>query len=470
MANLRFSPQFMNAISGFDTSVLEGDPKDPRMGGGGAAGLLTRGLGTAVGRDMRTGKEKIAQAMSSVDPKDPQKMAKMYGAIVEHSDNPAEKLQAAKALQDLGASAKAKQQLAVYKDSLASQVAVLGLPQEIQDQIQNAPTSSALDQISKLIGQEQIKNAEKRDSKKSVIALFQSAGVGEKDLRVKFGQDLSGMPSDPKVAQDIINNETRGDIETFLDPATGTSKTYSTIGDKIKIPERQEDGTTAYRWVSATESGLEKAPSAIRQLTGGKVFSEKLSTKRADIFIEKYDKAEEATRSLAFANQALQMIPYINAGTLGPLKTDFISLAKAMGAPDSVTASAAASQLYFSNRGRELAIFVKNFGSGNGITEKDVKMAGEITGAELANDPRALRKIIEDSITVANALRSDFAAEQDKLSKIDGIDLDALGSFQIGEPMDLGFDIEEFRDPQGQGQSAVDKYIIEANAAFPPAQ
>tara|TARA_R110002167_G_scaffold20983_2_gene76338 strand:- start:557 stop:1957 length:1401 start_codon:yes stop_codon:yes gene_type:complete len=439
----------------------------PLMGGSNTMDLLTRSAGALAGRDLRTGREKITQEMASIDPKDPQKMAKMYGAIIEFSEDPAEQMQAATALQSLGTAAQAKQQLASYKDSLASQVAVLGLPQEIQEQIQNAPTSSALDQISKLIGQEQIKNAEKRDSKKSVVALFQSAGVDEKNLRVKYGQDLSGMPSDPKVAQDIINNETRGGIETFLDPATGTSKTYSTIGDKIKIPERQEDGTTAYRWVSATESGLEKAPSAIRQLTGGKVFSEKLSTKRADIFIDKYDKAEEATRSLAFANQALQMIPYINAGTLGPLKTDFISLAKAMGAPDSVTASAAASQLYFSNRGRELAIFVKNFGSGNGITEKDVKMAGEITGAELANDPRALRKIIEDSITVANALRSDFAGEQDKLSKIEGIDLNALGSFQIGEPMDLGFDIEEFRDPQGQGQNTVDQYQAEADAAFP---
>ena len=84
MANLRFSPQFMNAISGFDTSVLEGDPKDPRMGGGGAAGLLTRSLGTAVGRDMRTGKEKIAQAMSEVPADSPNRTALMYKAIIEH--------------------------------------------------------------------------------------------------------------------------------------------------------------------------------------------------------------------------------------------------------------------------------------------------------------------------------------------------------------------------------------------------
>ena len=67
MANLRFSPQFMNAISGFDTSVLEGDPKDPRMGGGGAAGLLTRSLGTAVGRDMRSPEEKILAAQQGID-------------------------------------------------------------------------------------------------------------------------------------------------------------------------------------------------------------------------------------------------------------------------------------------------------------------------------------------------------------------------------------------------------------------
>ena len=103
MANLRFSPQFMQAVSGFDTSVLEGDPKDPRMGGGGAAGLLTRSLGTAVGRDMRTRKEKLTAALAEIDPTAPNAEQQQLTILAKLSEDPMQQIAATQKLRELEA-------------------------------------------------------------------------------------------------------------------------------------------------------------------------------------------------------------------------------------------------------------------------------------------------------------------------------------------------------------------------------
>ena len=154
MANLRFSPQFMNAISGFDTSVLEGDPKDPRMGGGGAAGLLTRSLGTAVGRDMRTGKEKIAQAMSEVPADSPNRTALMYKAIIEHSDDPTQKLAASTKLQELAGKQQQQTQLTALRGSLKQRAKLLDLPESMNTTIDNASPEQLKDLTKDLRTQE----------------------------------------------------------------------------------------------------------------------------------------------------------------------------------------------------------------------------------------------------------------------------------------------------------------------------
>ena len=72
----------------------------PLMGGSNTMDLLTRSAGALAGRDLRTGREKITQEMASIDPKDPQKMAKMYGLLIEHGE-PQEKMMAMGKLDEL---------------------------------------------------------------------------------------------------------------------------------------------------------------------------------------------------------------------------------------------------------------------------------------------------------------------------------------------------------------------------------
>ena len=436
MANLRFSPQFMNAISGFDTSVLEGDPKDPRMGGGGAAGLLTRSLGTAVGKDMRTGKEKITQGMAEIKPDDPQRMAKMYGLLVEHGQ-PQEKMMAMGKLDELRVNQQRIQQVQRYRDSLIANADQSGLA-DLVPQITNA-NETQLKELAKTIGERQVKLASRGDDDLATVRYMEARGVSKQDLEIQYGKSLADMPSLDEMIK-VADAEDQGDIKAFKN-AEGRIETYATLGQKIRVPQKQEDGTVKYTYVNASEVGLQPAPNVVKNLTDDATIGKALVEAEATKFVEGYDRAQTSIETLALAKQAQSLLAYANTGIFSGVKTNFQRVAELLGAPPSVTASAAASETYFSNRGREFAKFVKNFGTGNSITEKDVQIAKEITGGEGTLSRRALEQILKDSIVIAETVVKNH---NDKLDRMVARGITQAEAFTLDAPPPLEFNPEDF--------------------------
>jgi hypothetical protein len=90
---------------------------------------------------------------------------------------------------------------------------------------------------------------------------MQTRGVTKPDLQTQFGEDLADMPSLDEMIK-IADAEDQGDIKAFRD-AEGNIQTYATLGQKIRLPEKQPDGTVQYKYVNATEAGLSPASWAI---------------------------------------------------------------------------------------------------------------------------------------------------------------------------------------------------------------
>ena len=155
------------------------------------------------------------------------------------------------------------------------------------------------------------------------------------------------------------------------------------------------------------------------------------------------------------------MLPYVNTGIFAEGITNVQRVAALLGAPDSITGNAAASQAYFSNRGREFAKFVKNFGSGNGITEKDVKIAQQIVAGEIELDERALEQIIRDSITISENLIGRHNSQVDRLVKRGS---SVAGDLVLPPVLELGFDPTEFgmATVAEPGQKTTTDYLREA--------
>ena len=362
--------------------------------------------------EVRGRPEQLTAALAQIDPNDPQKMTKMYGLITELGE-PTQQIAAMSKMQELAKSQKALEERQKYKQGLITTASKLGL-ENASDRVLGANDNELRD-FAKEITERQIKLASKGDDDSATIAYFATAGINEQDLKVQYGNNLENMPSFENSVE-IVKGGQVGDIEAFLD-AEGKITTYSTLGNKIKIPKTNTDGTVSYEWVDATESGLEKAPQVIKQLSTDNTIRKGLAEAEVKNFVELHDKASMATQTVAQARQALALLPYINTGMLAEGITAVQKIAKLLGASDNVTASAAASEKYFSNRGMEFANFVKNFGSGNGITNFDVENAEKITAGKLTMDDRALRKILEDSIIVSENLFEQHGAKMDDFAR-----------------------------------------------------
>ena len=415
-----------------------------------------RFAGGALGTEMRSNSEILRAELAKVDPNDPQRMAKMYGLLAQYG-TPEQKIAATGKLQELGQNQQELQRVQRYRDSLTISANQSGLS-ELIPQIVNA-NETQLKELAKTIGERQVKLASRGDDDLATVRYMKTRGVSKPDLQAQYGEDLANMPSFDEMVK-IADAEDQGDIKAFRD-AEGNIQTYATLGQKIRLPEKQPDGTVEYKYVNATEAGLSPAPNVIQNISDSEALDKKLSEGQATRILEDFDKAKTATETLGLARQALEMLPYVNTGIFAEGITNVQRVASLLGAPDSVTGNAAASQAYFSNRGREFAKFVKNFGSGNGITEKDVQIAQEIVGGERTLDERALEKIIRDSIIVAENLMGRHNSQVDRLVKRGS---SVAADLVLPPVLELGFDPTEFglTPKVEEGQKTTADYLREA--------
>ena len=415
-----------------------------------------RNIGGALGMDMRTPNEKLQQGLSAIDPNDPQKMAKMYGLLAQFG-TPEQRIAATGKMQELAQNQQNLQRVQRYRDSLIANANQAGLG-ELTPQIVNA-NETQLKELAKTIGERQVKLASRGDDDLATVRYMQTRGVTKPDLQTQFGEDLADMPSLDEMIK-IADAEDQGDIKAFRD-AEGNIQTYATLGQKIRVPETQPDGTVEYKYVNATEAGLSPAPNVIQNISDSEALDKKLAEGQATRILEDFDKAKTATETLGLARQALEMLPYVNTGIFAEGITNVQRVAALLGAPDSITGNAAASQAYFSNRGREFAKFVKNFGSGNGITEKDVKIAQQIVAGEIELDERALEQIIRDSITISENLIGRHNSQVDRLVKRGS---SVAGDLVLPPVLELGFDPTEFgmATVAEPGQKTTTDYLREA--------
>jgi len=459
--NLRFDPGLLTQLANFGQGPASQQgaagasmlPSAQQFGPSGLGGMFARNLGGLLGVDMRTPQEKLTQGLSQIDPSDPQKMAKMYGLMAQFG-TPEQRIAATGKMQELAQNQQNLQRVQRYRDSLIANANQAGLA-ELTPQIVNA-NETQLKELAKTIGERQVKLASRGDDDLATVRYMQARGVSKPDLQAQYGEDLANMPSLDEMVK-IADAEDQGDIKAFRD-AEGNIQTYATLGQKIRLPEKQPDGTVQYKYVNATEAGLSPAPNVIQNMTDETKIGDFFIEGEATRFLEGYDRAQTATETLALARQAESLLEYANTGIFSGVKTNFQRVAEMLGAPESVTASAAASEAYFSNRGREFAKFVKNFGTGNSITEKDVQIAKEITGGEGTLSRRALEQILKDSIAIAEGLVDNHNTKVDRYVQRK---IPEASQFVLDTPPDLTFSPEDFGITRPEQKTTAD-YLREA--------
>ena len=99
--NLRFSPGLLSQIGNFGQGLTTQQggvnpsmlPSEYQFGPSGLGGMFARNLGGLLGKDMRTGQEKLTQALAQVDPNSPDAEEQQLAALIKFGE-PAQKVQA----------------------------------------------------------------------------------------------------------------------------------------------------------------------------------------------------------------------------------------------------------------------------------------------------------------------------------------------------------------------------------------
>jgi hypothetical protein len=355
MANLRFSPGLMGQIANFGSDLFEKDPSDPRIGGGGMAGMLTRSVGRLAGRDMRTGQEKITQGMAEIDPSDPQKMAKMYGLMVQFG-TPEQKIAATQKLQELAQQKQEAQRQENYRQSLITTADSIGMG-DLSAQITNASPEELRD-LGKEIGKRQIQLAARGDDDKATEVLAQNAGITPTELKATYGDELPQFDEMEK----ILTIGDKGSTKAFVGD-DGKVRVYSVIGSKVL-----KDG----RWQQASELGLRPAPQQVQTQELDGIYG-KMPDSMKDLVNETVSntikQGQEASDTLAENTRAQQLL---DGGIFTGLGADAIVEVARVGSffgIDSPTLQN--TQAFALERFAKVADIIQAYGAGTGLSDAD---------------------------------------------------------------------------------------------------
>lgn len=359
MANLRFSPGLMGQIANFGSDLFEKDPSDPRIGGGGMAGMLTRSVGRLAGRDMRTGQEKITQGMAEIDPSDPQKMAKMYGLMVQFG-TPEQKIAATQKLQELAQQKQEAQRQENYRQSLITTADSIGMG-DLSAQITNASPEELRD-LGKEIGKRQIQLAARGDDDKATEVLAQNAGITPTELKATYGDELPQFDEMEK----ILTIGDKGSTKAFVGD-DGKVRVYSVIGSKVL-----KDG----RWQQASELGLRPAPQQVQTQELDGIYG-KMPDSMKDLVNETVSntikQGQEASDTLAENTRAQQLL---DGGIFTGLGADAIVEVARVGSffgIDSPTLQN--TQAFALERFAKVADIIQAYGAGTGLSDADREFA-----------------------------------------------------------------------------------------------
>ena len=237
--NLRFSPGLLSQIGNFGQGLTTQQgaasssmlPPAQQFGPSGLGGMFARNLGGLLGQDMRSSQEKITQGMAEIDPSDPQRMAKMYGLIIEHSTDPNQKIAAMSKVQELAQQRQQQQSLTDLRSSLKTRATALKLPASYLQTIDNAGAEQ-LGKLAEDLRKQEFDYLNTSKQQPALNALANAYGLKSEDVVglsfeqiEKMGQQGEGTESKRFEKQDgsIVQLPIRGG-KVFSKDAQGVGK------------------------------------------------------------------------------------------------------------------------------------------------------------------------------------------------------------------------------------------------------
>jgi len=197
-------------------------------------------------------------------------------------------------------------------------------------------------------------------------------------------------------------------------------------GKEIVRPFRINESGKVYnssteKWVNPVDLGLTQAPQVTKDISEANTFSAKLTQGAADNFLELNEAARTAEEILTLNSRSkVLMDEGIKTGFGANFRLNTARLAKELGLVPKSMDDIAASEEFIAIRARQLMKLLPAFGSGSGISDRDVDIARGIAGGDVSLDEEALRRILYMEETLARDLIAKNNKSLERMIKITG--------------------------------------------------
>jgi len=363
-----------------------------------------RSVGALTGADTRTNPEMAAVAMRGLDITDPEDQPKILQIVRKYSPEKEAQVTAA-----IGALAE-KEKEKIYRGALVAKARALGLNDTADLVAGGAPTKAAEEQI--LEAEE--RNIISKQGRKGKAALARSKNAGS------------------VVVESILKGQYDNMSDTlFLEHLRGEKaelKTFKQMvdGEETVRPFRVNESGQVYnasidKWVNPVDLGLTQAPQVTKDISQANTFASRLTEGASNNFLELNEAARTAEEILTLNNRSkVLMDEGIKTGFGANFRLNTARLAKELGLVPMSLDDVAATEEFIAIRARQLMKLLPAFGSGSGISDRDVDIARGIAGGDVSLDQEALRRILYMEETLARDLIEKNNKSLERMMKITG--------------------------------------------------
>ena len=295
--------------------------------------------------------------------------------------------------------------LANRKAQIKTQAENLGLD-DVAAQIENVTDAKELGDLVGTMVDYRLKNlptqtpAQRRQ-------LARQRGISDK-LFAELG--LAKAPD--QVFNDVLTGQRGGDIEFFL--KDGKVMPFRTEGGQVYDRENNT-------WTSAQQLGLRKPPPEIQKIENiSGTMAEKIMGEGVERLSDGLDAANNAVTSVESIDTSLENIDNMYTGYGATFRMDVARAARVAGVDISDVDQIENTEEYASLAGARVAEYIKNLGSGTGLSDADRDFAKEVVAGRIEMSPETMRRLLttirKQNVRTINQYNSLRSAVEDKLT------------------------------------------------------
>jgi len=254
---------------------------------------------------------------------------------------------------------------------------------EVAARARRATSHETLDAIAKDLRQAEIKKVgEMPVALRRKLAL--AAGVSSEEF------DDLGLAT---VSDEVFNNYTDGlvgDLQPWMDK-NGNVKVYRTS----KYATVYDDAIKSF--VSPGDLGLTEAPPTVQRVENiAQGLQEKLTDLGAENFIELSTQAQQSAESVMSIDRVLPTLDNMYTGTLAEIRLKTAKAFNQLGIPYDDLSRITDTEVFIAESGKRVADYIKNLGSGTGLSDKDLAFTLQVVGGDIGVDASSLKRILTE--------------------------------------------------------------------------